>query len=466
MVHAFAALGVYMALDSESGAVHVVDRLAYEVLRRWEFPRDQWLEPLCGDFGRDQVMEAIAEIEELKQQGMLFANPDYSEVVARPRASVIKALCLHVAHDCNLRCAYCFASTGDFHGPREMMSAEVGKRALEFLMQRSGNRRFLEVDFFGGEPLMNFNVVRELVAYGRDLEKQHGKRIRFTLTTNGLGLTDEVIAFLNAEMDNVVISIDGRREVHDAMRKTCNGRGSYDLIIKKAKKLADSRNQDKYYVRGTFTRNNLDFARDVLSLADEGFEQISVEPVVADGALPYSLQVEDLAKIFAEYESLASAMLMRRENGQWFNFFHFMIDLNGGPCVSKRLTGCGAGNEYVAVTPTGDIYPCHQFVGEESFRMGSVMDGSFDADMQQRFMQNHVLAKPECSQCWAKFYCSGGCAANAWQFNRDITKPYRLGCEMEKKRVECALAMHVLENRQKQANEQKQADAQTRQQGA
>lgn len=390
-------------------------------------------------------MEAIAEIEELKAEGQLFAQVDYSAVTERPINKVVKALCLHVAHDCNLRCAYCFASTGDFHGPREMMSFEVGKKALEFLMEHSGNRRFLEVDFFGGEPLMNFDVVKQIVAYGRELEKQYNKRIRFTLTTNGVGLTDEIIEYLNAEMDNVVISIDGRREVHDAMRKTVNGKGSYDVILDKAKKLADSRNQDKYYVRGTFTRDNLDFAKDVISLADAGFEQISIEPVVADDQMPYSLRAEDLARIFNEYETLAQTMMIRRRNGQWFNFFHFMIDLGKGPCVVKRLTGCGAGNEYVAVTPTGELYPCHQFVGEKQFCMGSVMDGTFDEDMQQRFLQNHVLAKPECRECWAKFYCSGGCAANAWQFNKDIQKPYRLGCEMEKKRLECALAMQVLE---------------------
>ncbi len=446
MVHTFEACGTYMALDTDSGAVHAVDKLAYEIIRQFESKsKEEIVASLQGEFGASAVQEAYEEVEEVAREGMLFTHEDYDGVFESAQPGVVKAMCLHVAHDCNLRCAYCFASTGEFHGERMLMDAQVGFKALDFLVAHSGNRHFLEVDFFGGEPLMNWEAVKQIVAYGRSLEAPNGKRFKFTITTNGLGLNDEVIDFVNREMDNVVISLDGRPEVHDLLRKTVKGTGSFEHILPKAKRLAESRNQDKYYVRGTFTRHNLDFASDVLYLADQGFEQISIEPVVAPDEVEYSLHREHLPEIIDEYEKLASLYLRRRRDGQWFNFFHFMIDLGQGPCVKKRLTGCGAGNEYVAVAPQGDIYPCHQFVGMPEFKMGSVLDGSFDRDLQAKFAANHVLAKPECKDCWARFYCSGGCAANAHQFNGDIAKPYELGCEMERKRLECALAIYAIE---------------------
>lgn len=445
MIHAFTACGRRMALDVGSGAVHALDDLAYEAVKQWEtLPREALGALLCASFPREEVEEVLDELSELAAQGQLGADDRYDLEPSPP--GVVKAMCLHAAHDCNLRCRYCFASQGDYHDrDRSLMSPAVGKAALDWLVRKSGGRHSLEVDFFGGEPLMNFDAVREIVAYGRSLEAAHHKRFKFTLTTNALGLTDEVIDFLNREMDNVVLSLDGRPEVHDRMRPTPNGQGSYHLAFPRALKLANARGQDRYYVRGTFTRHNLDFDRDVLALADAGFEQISVEPVVADASCDYALREEDLPVILDTYERLAAAYLRRRREGKWFNFFHFMIDLANGPCLRKRLTGCGAGNEYVAVTPQGDIYPCHQFVGREGFLMGSVMDGTFDERLQQRFAANHVLAKEACSQCWARFYCSGGCAANAHAKNGDISRPYDLECQMERKRLECAMAIVAAE---------------------
>lgn len=441
MIHAFTALGRKMALDVGSGAVHALDDLAYEAVKQWEtLPREALGALLCASFPEDEVNEALEELAELAAQGQLGAEEPKD--VEPAQAGVVKAMCLHAAHDCNLRCRYCFASQGDYRDrDRSLMPAEVGIKALEWLVQHSGARRNLEVDFFGGEPLMNFNAIKRIVAHGRLLEKTRDKQFKFTLTTNALGLTDEIIAFLNEEMDNVVLSIDGRREVHDAMRPAPNGGGSFDLVLPKAKRLADSRGQQRYYVRGTFTRHNLDFDRDVLTLSDEGFEQISVEPVVADDARDYALTEKELPAILETYERLAAAYIRRRREGKWFNFFHFMVDLKNGPCLKKRLTGCGAGNEYVAVTPKGDLYPCHQFVGREGFQMGSVLDGTFDRDIQRRFAANHVMAKEACRSCWARFYCSGGCAANAHMKHGDIAKPYELECVMERKRLECALAI-------------------------
>jgi len=451
MIHAFTAVGKRMVLDVGSGAVHALDDLAYEAVKQWEtLPREALGALLCASFPSEEVAEVLAELTELAAAGQLGADDVYDIEPSEP--GVVKAMCLHAAHDCNLRCQYCFASQGDYHDRnRSLMSAEVGKAALDWLVKKSGSRRALEVDFFGGEPLMNFPAVLEIVAYGRELEKQHDKQFKFTLTTNALGLSDTVIDFLNREMDNVVLSIDGRREVHDRMRPTPDGRGSFDLALPKAMRLAASRGQQRYYVRGTFTRHNLDFDQDVLSLADQGFEQISVEPVVADDACDYALTEESLPAILTAYERLAAEYIRRRREGQWFNFFHFMVDLSHGPCLRKRITGCGAGNEYVAVTPQGDLYPCHQFVGREGFRMGSVLDGSFDQALQRRFAANHVLSKEACAKCWARFYCSGGCAANAHAKHGDIAKPYALECEMERKRLECALAIAAeeMENRKR-----------------
>jgi uncharacterized protein len=448
LIHAFEALGVYMVLDVASGAVHAVDKPAYEALRRLEqgMTPEQTVEALCADMPRRDAEELMGEIDELRAQGLLFAEDDYAERFHNRQApKVVKAMCLHAAHDCNLRCRYCFASTGDYHGPRGLLSLDTGKRALEFLVAHSGNRKNLELDFFGGEPMLNFEVVKQLVAYGRELEKDSGKRFRFTITTNGVGLTDEDAAFFSREMENVVVSLDGRKEVHDRMRPMADGSGSFEASLAGAKKVAASRPGRDWYVRGTFTANNLDFSEDVLALHDMGLEQLSIEPVVSDPDTKYALREEHLPQIFEQYEKLAREFYRRRKAGRRFIFFHFMVDLSQGPCIVKRLTGCGAGNEYVAVTPEGDIYPCHQFVGREGFKMGNVNEGTFDTAIQERFAKAHVLSKPTCKQCWARYYCSGGCAANAHSFSGDIIEPYKMGCEMEKKRLECALAIYALE---------------------
>ncbi|MEG2604386.1 MAG: thioether cross-link-forming SCIFF peptide maturase [Clostridia bacterium] len=454
MIHLFRALDRYMALDVGSGAVHALDELAYEALSLMlaqENAEDAAIvQALAEKFPREDAREAVAELRELMDKQYLNTPDDYSEV-SPADSGVVKAMCLHAAHDCNLRCKYCFADTGEFHmRNRTLLSTETGMKALDWLVAHSGNRKNLEVDFFGGEPLMNVPVIKEVVAYGRGLEKKHGKVFKFTTTTNALNMTDDVMDVLNREMDNVVISIDGRPEVHDRMRPTPNGGGSYALMIDKAKKFVSLRGQQRYYLRGTFTRYNLDFANDVLHLADLGFEQLSIEPVVTDAKNDYAIRESDLPRVYEEYERLGRKYLEYRANGKWFNFFHFMVDLTGGPCLKKRLTGCGSGNEYVAVTPEGDIYPCHQFVGREGMRMGSVLDGSFNTDIQHQFQQNYVLHKEKCSQCWARFYCSGGCAANAHAFNGDISKPYEMECKLEQKRLECAMAIYAIEHENEQ----------------
>ena len=424
-----------MVLDVNSGSIHVVDDVVYDVLellneaedrRKEEGFRQEITDKMLAKYGEDitaeDMKDVFEDLDELEENGTLFTVDVYKEGVIdfKKRQTVVKALCLHIAHDCNLACRYCFAGEGEYKGDRSLMSLEVGKKALDFLVANSGNRRNLEVDFFGGEPLMNFDVVKELVAYGRELEKTHDKHFRFTLTTNGVLLRDDVIEFANKEMDNIVLSIDGRKEVHDHMRPFKNGKGSYDFILDKFKKVAESRNQQKYYVRGTFTHYNLDFVKDVLSLADEGFEQISVEPVVAGPEEPYAIREEDIPQICEGYDELAKEMLKRKKEGRGFNFFHYMIDLSGGPCVYKRLSGCGSGTEYLAVTPWGDLYPCHQFVGEEEFCLGNVDDGIVNTEMRDTFKLCNVYAKEECRNCFAKFYCSGGCAANAYHCHQDI----------------------------------------------
>ncbi len=455
MVHTFHSCGYNLAMDVGSGALHALDAVAWEALRLREqgMPDAAIVEALAPAYPREEVAEVLAELGELYEQGLLGAPDDCSGIDMGEGAGVVKAMCLHAAHDCNLRCAYCFASTGDFHmQSRSLLSFEVGKAALDWLVAHSGHRHTLEVDFFGGEPLMNFPVIRQLVDYGRSLEAQHGKRFLFTTTTNGVALNDEIMSFLNEEMHNVVLSLDGRPEVHDRMRPTVNGRGSYELIAPKALELVRRREQQRYYVRGTYTAYNLDFGEDVLALADAGFEQLSIEPVVTDPANPYAITPDMIPALSEEYERLAGIYLERRAKGKWFNFFHFMVDLPGGPCLKKRLLGCGAGNEYVAVTPEGDLYPCHQFVGREGYRMGSVMDGSFDGEMQRVFAGNHVLTKPKCSTCWAKFFCSGGCAANAQAFHGDIHQPYEMECALQKKRLECAMAIWVAERSAQKSN--------------
>jgi len=454
LIHTFSSCGCNLALDVGSGALHALDSVAWDALRLREqgCADADILRALQSAHPREAVAEALAELDELHAQGLLGTPDDCRDVdkdAIGEGAGLVKAMCLHAAHDCNLRCAYCFADTGDFSlTTRSLLSFEVGKAALDWLVARSGSRRTLEVDFFGGEPLMNFPVVRRLVAYGRTLESASGKRFLFTITTNGLALDDENIEFINREMHNVVLSIDGRPEVHDRMRPTVGGRGSYALVAPKALKLARMRDHKQYYVRGTYTAYNLDFAEDVLALADAGFEQLSIEPVVADPAQPYALTADMLPALEAEYERLARIYLARRAGGRWFNFFHFVVDLSGGPCLKKRLLGCGAGNEYVAVTPTGDIYPCHQFVGREGFRMGSVLGGDFDAAMQREFAANHVLNKPACGDCWAKFLCSGGCAANAHAFHGNIREPYEMECALQRKRLECAMAIWAVEHKE------------------
>ncbi|HOQ16079.1 MAG TPA: thioether cross-link-forming SCIFF peptide maturase [Defluviitaleaceae bacterium] len=442
MIHKYSIDGMNIVLDIYSGAVHVVDDIVYDLLDFYkEIPNDELIEKFKEKYEIVQIEEAIEEIESLEKEGLLFTEDAYVDYLTefKNRNPVVKALCLHVAHDCNLKCKYCFAGEGAYKGSRSIMTKEVGIKAIDFLIEASGNRRNLEIDFFGGEPLLNFELVKEIIEYARSIEKEHNKNFRFTITTNGLLLNDEIQNYINENMHNVVLSIDGRKEIHDKMRYTKNNQGSYDLILPKLKKMAESRKQQNYYVRGTFTRENLDFAQDVIHLADLGFQQISVEPVVAPLEMPYALREEDLPVLFNQYEVLAKELIRRNEEGQAFNFFHFMIDLSQGPCVAKRLAGCGSGSEYLAVTPEGDLYPCHQFVGLEDFKIGTVFEGITNHELQKQFQDCNVYAKEECRSCWAKFYCSGGCAANAYQFHKDIHIPYKIGCELEKKRVECAL---------------------------
>ena len=443
MIHRYKNNGYNIVLDVNSGSVHVVDEIVYDMVGLLDEGKseEEILTALKDRYQEEDIKTALEECAVLKKEQMLFTEDVYEKAIDsfKDRPTVVKALCLHIAHDCNLACRYCFAEEGEYHGRRAMMSYEVGKQALDFLIANSGNRKNLEVDFFGGEPLMNWKVVKDLVAYGRSQEKIHNKHFRFTLTTNGVLLNDEIMEFANKEMDNVVLSIDGRREVHDFMRPFRKGAGSYDLVVPKFQKFADSRGQKKYYARGTFTRHNLDFSKDVLHLADLGFEQISVEPVVADEKEEYALQWEDVPKICEEYDKLAKEIIKREKEGRGFNFFHFMIDLTGGPCVYKRLSGCGSGTEYLAVTPWGDLYPCHQFVGEEKFLMGNVWDGVQKPEIRDTFKECNVYAKEKCRECFARFYCSGGCAANSYNFHGSINDVYDLGCELQRKRVECAI---------------------------
>jgi uncharacterized protein len=469
MVHQYKSNGYNIVLDVNSGMVHVVDDLAYDIIEMYENNTqgsiistmvEKYTKPehrncispeeVCkSDFTEHiealitQIKEVMEDVEQLKKDGTLFTKDVYEDYINdfKQRQTVVKALCLHIAHDCNLACRYCFAEEGEYKGHRELMSYEVGKQALDFLIANSGNRKNLEVDFFGGEPLMNFQVVKDLVKYGREQETLHNKKFRFTLTTNGILLDEDVMEFANREMSNVVLSIDGRKEVNDKMRPARNGKGSYDIILPKFIKLAESRNQTNYYVRGTFTHNNLDFFEDVKHLADLGFKQISVEPVVALPEESYAITEEDLPKLYEEYDKLAKYMLECKEKGKDFNFFHFMIDLTGGPCVAKRLSGCGSGTEYLAVTPWGDLYPCHQFVGTEEFLMGNVYEGIKKPELREEFKHCNVYSKEKCKSCFAKFFCSGGCVANSFKFHGNINDAYDIGCALQRKRVECAIML-------------------------
>ncbi len=450
MVHTFSMEDTFMAVDVHSGAVHVLDKLAYQILNCMDnngaVSDIVTCEGLKEEAGAAAVQEATEELLSLKENGTLFTEDIYREMMPEwNKSTVVKALCLHIAHDCNLRCQYCFAGTGEYHGARSMMSVEVGKKAIDFLIENSANRRNLEVDFFGGEPLMNFETVKEIVAYARENEAVHKKSFRFTITTNAVLLDEAKRIWINENMHNVVLSLDGRKDINDNMRKRLNGKSSYEQILPNIKEMVKLRGDQSYYVRGTFTRANLDFADDVLHLAGLGFDQVSVEPVVANKDSGLDIRDEDLDICRAEYERLAKLYVKERRDGTPFSFFHFNIDLEGGPCVAKRLRGCGSGTEYMAVTPEGDLYPCHQFVGQEEFLLGSVFAGLNGSPVREQFIETTVYSKLECDACWAKFYCSGGCAANAWQFNNDIKKPYRIGCELEKKRVECALWAKAME---------------------
>lgn len=448
VIHQYKNNGYNIVMDVCSGAVHVTDDITYDVIAAYEENNQNQInttvESLMSSlpqYSEAYLRETLEEVEELKGRGELFAEDEYQQFVMdfKKRKTVVKALCLHIAHDCNLGCRYCFAEEGEYHGDRSLMSLEVGRQALDFLVENSGNRRNLEVDFFGGEPTMNFEVVKELVRYGRSLEKSHNKKFRFTLTTNGILLDDDIMEFANREMANVVLSIDGRKAVNDYMRPARNGKSTYDIIVPKFQRFAEMRNQTNYYVRGTFTHHNLDFSEDVLHLADLGFQQISVEPVVAPPEAPYAIQEADLPQLMEEYDKLAKEMVCREREGKGFNFFHFMIDLTQGPCVAKRLSGCGSGTEYLAVTPWGDLYPCHQFVGQEQFKLGNVYDGIQAEEIRDEFKLCNVYAKEKCRDCFARFYCSGGCAANSYNFHGSILDAYDIGCELQKKRIECAI---------------------------
>ena len=453
MIHQYKLGGYNIVLDVCSGGVHVVDDVAYDIIARFETEsREDIIAAMKEVYeGRDGI--TAADIEEcyddvlsLKESGKLFAPDTFEPMAGHLKAKtsgVIKALCLHIAHTCNLNCSYCFASQGKYHGERAVMSFEVGKQALDFLIANSGSRRNLEVDFFGGEPLVNFRVVKDLVAYARSIEKEHGKNFRFTLTTNGLLIDDDVIEFANRECHNVVLSLDGRKEIHDRFRVDYAGNGSWDRIVPKFQQLVEARGGQGYYMRGTFTHANPDFLKDIQVMLDLGFSELSMEPVVASPDDPSALTEEDKATVMEQYEKLAMLMLDRDREGKPFTFYHYMIDLTGGPCIYKRISGCGSGTEYMAVTPWGDLYPCHQFVGEERFKLGDVWNGVSNTEVQGEFAECNVYARPECRDCWARLYCSGGCAANAYHATGSVKGVYQYGCDLFRKRMECAIMVAI-----------------------
>ena len=450
MIHQYQLGGYNIVLDVCSGGVHVVDEVAYDIIAMFEtHSREEVLRAMGSKYPsltEAELEECYAQVESLKDAGKLFAPDTFGPMAGQLKqktAGVVKALCLHVAHTCNLNCFYCFASQGKYHGERAMMSFEVGKRALDFLIENSGTRKNLEVDFFGGEPLMNFQVVKDLVAYARSIEQEKGKRFRFTLTTNGVLVDDEVIQWANKECSNVVLSLDGRKEIHDRFRVDYAGNGSWEKIVPKFQKFVQARGGKDYYMRGTFTHNNPDFLKDIQQMLDLGFTELSMEPVVCAAGDPSALTEEDLPIVMEQYEKLAELMLERDREGRPFTFYHYMIDLTGGPCIYKRISGCGSGTEYMAVTPWGDLYPCHQFVGEERFRLGNIWDGVTNTEVQGEFAACNVYAHPECRDCWARLYCSGGCAANAYHATGSVTGVYEYGCKLFRKRMECAIMVAV-----------------------
>jgi|UniRef100_UPI003FEE5535 uncharacterized protein len=454
MIHSYKMKGYNIIIDQNSGCVHSVDEVAYDIINMFETEPKEKIKAFILDkySKRDDVTPedidlCFEDIEALIKDGRLFAKDAFenSALDFKKRQGVLKAICLHVAHDCNLACKYCFAGKGEYDGPKGLMNFETGKRALDFLVEKSGTRKNLEVDFFGGEPLLNWEVCKKLVEYGRSIEKEHGKNFRFTLTTNGVLVNDEVIDFCNREMGNVVLSLDGRKETHDRLRTTCNGKGSYDLIVDKFKKFANARNQADYYMRGTYTHYNTDFSKDIIHMADLGFKELSIEPVVSDPTEPYALKENDLPILKEQYEILADEMLRRYRNGNGFTFYHYMIDLNSGPCIVKRISGCGVGTEYMAVTPSGELYPCHQFVGDEKFLLGDIWKGVTNTAILDEFKGCNVYSHPECKDCFAKLYCSGGCAANAYHTTGSVNGIYEFGCELHRKRIECAIMLKVAE---------------------
>lgn len=452
MIHQYKLNGYNIVLDAFSGSVHNVDDLAYDIISLYEnTSKEEIIKKMLEKYKDDnsvtaqEILNVFEDIETLIKNKQLFTKDTFANKAFdfKNRNTVLKALCLHVAHTCNLNCEYCFASQGKYHGDRALMSAEVGKKAIDFLIKNSGTRHNLEVDFFGGEPLLNFEVVKEIVHYARSIEKQHNKNFRFTLTTNGMNINQDVIEFSNREMDNVVLSLDGRKEIHDLTRKTIGGQGSYDVIVPKFQEFVKARGDKSYYMRGTFTKNNVDFTNDIFHMADLGFDQLSMEPVVCNPDEPYALTEEDLPELYKQYEILATEMLKRENEGKPITFYHYMLDLKNGPCIYKRISGCGSGTEYMAVTPWGDLYPCHQFVGDEKYLIGNIFDGIKNTELVNKFKNCNAYARPDCTHCWAKLYCSGGCAANAYHSTGDITGVYDYGCKLFKKRIECAIMMEI-----------------------
>ena len=449
LIHKFNQGNNYYVLDVNSGAIHIVDELAYDILEDEKISaKIDVLEKLKGKYNEDEISEAYDEIQELAEEGVIYSPDQYEEIAkgTMEDRDYIKAICLNIIHGCNLRCKYCFADEGEYHGNKGVMTIETAKKAIDYVIKRSGSRKNIEIDLFGGEPTLIMDTIKEIIAYARENEKKWNKNIRFTMTTNATALDEETIDFIDKEMGNIILSLDGRKEVNDKVRIKADGTGSYDDILPNIKKMISKRSKGKtFYVRGTFTRENLDFYEDVMSMLNEGFREISIEPVVLEDGHPLSIREEDINEIFANYDKLYEEISKRKKEGDNFNFYHFNIDIQGGPCVYKRISGCGSGFEYVAITPQGEVYPCHQFVGKKEYKLGSVYDDTFDTSLSRTFKEAHIYNKPKCRKCWAKFYCSGGCQANNISFNGDMKIPYEIGCIMQKKRIECAISLKAEE---------------------